>query len=266
MAVDSSISIIFVNYRSAGRLAAALESLFRIEGDRPDIEVIVVNNDREESLVLRGLRKTYRFLLLENEQNLGFGQAANIGACEARGGIIGFLNPDTVWQKKSLEEAGRIFGKNQQVGVVGMSLIGSDGRPEAWSFGKEPALRRVFCNNLWPFRKNPSREKTGLLAVDWVSGGALFIRKNIFSDLGGFDGDFFLYFEDADLCRRVRETGYGVGLSLELLVVHHGGTSQTSFREQKRFFYASQDRYFRKHRPRWEFFLLKALRFLRYGM
>lgn len=260
------ISLIFVNYRSSGSLARALESIRSIENGASDFEIIVVNNDRNERAVLEGLEKSFRFSLIGNEQNGGFAQGANIGAKAARGSILGFLNPDIAWQEKCLSGIGRMFENDARIGISGMRLLRPDGQPEAWSYGSEPDIWGVLRNNLFSFLNDPPRESTPHPIVDWVSGGALFIRSDLFRDLSGFDERFFLYFEDADLCRRARNSGYRVSLASSFPLIHYGGKSQLSILSQKRFFYASQSAYFKKHRPRFEYFLLRFLRFLRHRM
>jgi hypothetical protein len=261
--IRPDISLIFVNYRSAGCLERALRSLLSFEGDAP--EIIIVNNDKEESAALGELQKTYGFSLIENEKNGGFGQGANIGAASSSGRILGFLNPDIAWQKRCLGEIEDAFRNDERIGIAGMQLFSPDGEPEAWSNGREPSLWRILRNNLLPFRKKTSGRIALPVPTDWVSGGALFIRKGIFQDLGGFDERFFLYFEDADLCRRVRKSGHGVFLLPAFPLVHYGGKSQPSLAFQKKQFYASQETYFKKHRPRSEYFFLRLFRFLRHG-
>ena len=82
-----------------------------------------------------------------------------------------------------------------------------------------------------------------------MSGAALFVRKESFEAAGGFDERFFLYFEDMDLCSRVRSMGQRVAFYPEVVIRHLGGASSTSGHLQKREFYRSQRLYFEKHRP-----------------
>ncbi len=97
--------------------------------------------------------------------------------------------------------------------------------------------------------------------VDWVSGCALFIRQDLFSRLGGFDEDFFLYFEDVDLCHRAKNLGYEIIVTEKMRLTHLGGRSLKQSAARKRHYYRSQDIYFKKCRPKLEGFFLKLLRF-----
>ncbi len=255
-------SIVIVNYKSAARLARLLASLPARNGE---YSVIVANNDPSESRVLGQLSSAFPFTLIETGANRGFAAGANVGALAATGDIIGFINPDMLWDGVSFEAIRSAFESDGETGIIGLGLTDPNGRPEDWSFGHDPSLTELIKNNILRNRQTNQPEKKSLL-TDWVSGGALFIRKDLFQKLGGFDEDFFLYFEDADLCRRARLLGTKVRIAPHLPIIHLGGQSQESQALQKRYFYTSQSAYFRKHRPRAEYYMLRFLRFLRYGL
>jgi hypothetical protein len=252
------ISLIFVNYRSVRYLAKALESLFSFERDRDLFEVIVVNNDTSESKDLAILRQSFPFLLLESGSNTGFGSGNNRGAGSARGNILGFINPDVLWTGTYLRSIQHLFFQEKKIGVLGMALLTEDNHPEVWSVGMAPSIFRLVQNNLFP-SSQAFWKKAGLSFPDWVSGGALFIRTEIFSEIGGFDERFFLYFEDVDLCSAVRKRGFSVAYNPTFSLIHLGGKSKHSQALQKQHFYASQRKYFDKRRPGWESKLLSVL-------
>lgn len=260
MNVSPNISIIFVNYRSAVYLQKALMSLFHFEQDTDFFEVIVVNNDPTENTVLRALQKEYPFLLIESGANLGFGRASNLGATKARGAILTFINPDVVWLKRCTEEIALIFDNNQTIGVVGMALLTEDQKPEPWSAGRAPSIGRLLLNNIMGDRQC-LRAYRSLTPVDWVSGGGLSVRKDLFSVIGGFDERFFLYFEDVDLCTEVRQRGFSVVRHPDIPLLHFGGKSKYSTYLQKKHFYTSQKQYFNKWRPFWERRMLSWFQF-----
>lgn len=252
------ISLIFVNYGSVEYLTNALKSLFACEKNTDFFEVIVVNNDASESQALVNLQKTLLFQLVESGENIGFGRGNNLGAKMARGEILGFINPDVIWEKECLPEIERAFTSDTKLGVLGMALLDKDKKPEAWSFGKESNLANLFYNNLFPLWRALGKGKEVSLQ-DWVSGGAMFIRKELFSAIGGFDERFFLYFEDVDLCAQARRRGFLVKRYAYLPLVHLGGKSQISTRLQKKYFLESQKKYFAKHRPKWESLVINFL-------
>jgi GT2 family glycosyltransferase len=258
MSANPQISLIFVNYRSMEYLTNALKSLFAREKETDFFEVIVANNDISENEALVNLQKTFPFQLVESGDNIGFGRGNNLGAKRAQGKILGFVNPDIVWTNECLEKIASAFDSDQKLGVLGMALLDKNKKPEAWSFDKEPSLTNLFYNNLFPLRQAlGKKEKISL--HDWVSGGALFIRTDLFFAIGGFDEQFFLYFEDVDLCGEVRKRGFSVKQDVSLSLVHLGGKSHLSTRDQKKYFLESQKKYFAKHRPRWESLALNYL-------
>lgn len=258
MTASPHISLIFVNYRSAGYLAQALESLLACERRTNFWEVIVVNNDVSESDALRELKKIFPFLIIESGENIGFGRGNNLGAKSARGKILGFINPDVLWTGAHLDKIARTFSLDQTLGVLGMALLGADKKPEPWSAGKWPSLVNLFCNNFFHMRQLWEKGKN-VSSSDWVSGGALFIRATLFSAIGGFDEQFFLYFEDVDLCVSARQHGFSVARYSTFPLIHLGGQSQYSTQIQKKHFLESQKKYFAKRRPRWESGVLTCL-------
>lgn len=259
MNASPHISLIFVNYRSSQLLFNALTSLFSFEQESDLFEVIVVNNDISESQELQELKRIFPFLLIESGENIGFGRGNNLGAERARGKILGFINPDVLWVGPLLHKMTRFFNEKPAIGVLGMALLSEDKSPEPWSAGPEPSLANLFRNNLF-HSKYAAWKEPGLSFPDWVSGGALYIRTELFSAIGGFDERFFLYFEDVDLCTEARKRGFSIARHASFPLIHLGGKSQLSPLLQKKHFYDSQKGYFGKHRPGWE---KKALAFLR---
>lgn len=255
------ISLIFVNYRSACYLTKALESLFSIETEEGLFEIIVVNNDSSENELLLELNQKFSFLLIQNNKNNGFGSGNNSGVKQAQGNILGFINPDVIWTGECLRQIGQLFNEKKGMGILGMTMLDEEGKEEKWSAGKSPSLSRLFQNNIFPRKYSPAKDRK-ISFFDWVSGGALFIQKNTFSLVGGFDEQFFLYFEDVDLCKRVQAQGLSILRHVNLSLIHLGGQSKRSTHLQKQQFYASQKKYFKKHRPIWENKTLSLLHLL----
>lgn len=260
MDTDPRLSLVFVNFRSAKRLALALASLFEKEGSAPSFEVIVVNHDETEEAELGLLEKQYPFTLTHAE-NKGFGAGANLGARMARGALLGFLNPDVLWRAPFLGRVVSALERDSRK-IVGITLVGQEGKIEPWGEGKAPTLLELCRNNLSPLR---TRRLLAPADLDWVSGAALFVSQETFQSVGGFDEAFFLYFEDVDLCVRAKQEGVLISRDKESRLFHQGGASFVSRSEQKQFFRRSQEQYFTKHRPHFEVRLLRALHaFLRF--
>ena len=99
------------------------------------------------------------------------------------------------------------FSKNQQLSALGARLIEEGGGLQEWSAGREITLMDIILNNLGFWRSRKIWESPTAQEAAWVSGAAMLIKKEDFLAIGGFDEKFFLYFEDIDLCRRLRDKG-----------------------------------------------------------
>ena len=261
MASSPYFSLIFVNYQSVWTLSLALKSLFSLEKERTLFEVIVVNNDARERAALEEMARLLPFRLIENDANHGFGQGANKAAQEATGTILGFLNPDILWQETSLSRLKGFFLGQATPTLLGLRLLDEDGKEEAWSAGKSPRLASLLWNNIFHRFLPQSPSFDGL---EWVSGCGLFVPKDVFLSVGGFDEAFFLYFEDVDLCLRAKGHGVSIVRDPRFTLMHRGGKSFSTHSSQKKRFYNSQETFFKKHRPSSESFVLHLLhRFFR---
>lgn len=257
---NPKISLVYVNFRSVRPLRKSLESVWRNRELRKNIEIVVANNDHSESWALRALKRRFPIRIIDLPGNLGFGHAANEAVSIVRSPYVGFLNPDTEFFSGNIADIPKIFEKYHDIGVLGARLLSHTGESEPWSSGRAVSLWQIFRNNmgipsgkaLWESRK-PVR-------AGFVSGAALFTRSELFRKLQGFDERFFLYFEDADLCLRVWESGYRVFLFPKLTFFHEGGVSHATERSKKEAFYDSQERYFRKNRPIWESWILSIMK------
>lgn len=247
------ISIIIVNYNSLDYLKKCLQSI-RKTPELHDYEIIVVNNDPSP---LKIDISEIPLRLIEINRNIGFGPACNIGAKSALGDILCFLNPDTQIISLATDTLTEIFNSNPFLGIIGPRILAGNDTDQPWSFGEEISLGNILKNNLIGEKKF---DKKLNFETDWVSGAALFIRKEVLDTLGGFDPDFFMYFEDIDLCKRARLKSYKIFVSDKIVIRHRGGASFNGDSLQKNHYYKSQDLYFKKYGG---FITPYLLRFLR---
>ncbi|MFA5961407.1 MAG: glycosyltransferase family 2 protein [Parcubacteria group bacterium] len=254
------LSIIIVNYKSRAYLEKCLISIFAKIDAGIDFEVIVVNNDAEQEIV--ALTEAFpKVRVMQNQKNSGFGSANNFGAKEAKGEVLFFLNPDTEVSSGKISSVLEEFSKDVDLGILGAKLINPDSTVQKWIAGGEVSLWRIIGNNFCMIRDKKYWQSSEETSVAWVAGTAMFARKKLFLELGGFDEQFFMYFEDTDLCRRMRLFGKNVLYFPAFSVLHHGGKSFSEKNKQKKAYYLSQERYFKKHRGNFEFLLLRFLRF-----
>lgn len=179
--------------------------------------------------------------------NCGFAKAANLGAKKARGEYLLFLNPDTQVKRGDFKELINYLDSNPKVGIVGLKMILEDGSLQPHSFGNKFSMLRSILTKLSIFNFQFS------ISPDWVSGGAMVVRKNLFDELDGFDEQFFMYFEDQDLCLRAKKLGYKVELWKSIEIVHFGGkplggkTQVSNRKRQLKMYYESQGKFIKKH-------------------
>lgn len=211
------LDIVIVTYRSAAHLAACLAPL------PAEARVIVVENasgdDAPELAAAAGAH------VIRNDANLGFGAAANQGAAVGSADLILFLNPDAVVARTDLELLVKTLEADPGLAAVGPRLVYPDGTEQQpwWPF---PSAAGTWAEAFGLHRLRhsaPSGDEPG-----FVVGACLLVRRAAFTSLGGFDPRFWLYGEEADLCRRLWDAGWRVRLVPEAFATHIGGASGAS--------------------------------------
>jgi len=235
------ITIQIVNFRSREYLPACLFSVRENLPNEVASEILVINNDPEP------LDDDFSESVLENGENIGFGRAHNLGCEKASGEYMLFLNPDTRILPGALAAMFELFAEDEKLGVVGPMLLDSTGNIQPECFGGRKTPVSTIREKFFLRRKSRFPREGELLEVDWVSGGALMVRRNVFEQAGKFDENYFMYFEDVDLCLQVKKLGYKIAVNPLAKIFHEGGKSFESEREKKKLYYASQDYYLRKN-------------------
>lgn len=226
------LSIIIVNYKSEKYLAKCVSSIKeKILG--VDYEIIVVNNDDLD------IKCPGEIKLINTGKNIGFGAACNAGAKIAQGEILCFLNPDTEIISENIGELLKKLEDNKKIAVIGPKLVMENGKIQWWCAGKEFTFWRLIKNNIGLIDSKKIWESEKEISADWVSGAALFMKREVFEKVGGFDEDFFMYFEDENLCRRIKKLGYEVLYCPEFSILHLCGKSRSSILKQKMQFFKS---------------------------
>ncbi|MCK5080821.1 MAG: glycosyltransferase family 2 protein [Candidatus Moranbacteria bacterium] len=248
------ISIIFINFNSQVLLEKCLKSIERKIKDKTSlkkIEVIVVNNEEK----VLALKKTFnlKIKIIENKKNLGFGKACNIGAQRAQGKYLFFLNPDTELLTDNFSIITDQFQKNPRIGIIGTKVIEKNKNlPQPWTCGKKTSLLRILFKN----SVNKPWNKKKPVIVDWVSGTSFFIKKASFQKLNGFDENFFMYFEDQDLCLRLQKINEVCLFFPYFSVLHYDGKSWNNNIKKKSNYYQSQNYFFKKHHSQLHYLIL----------
>lgn len=230
------VSIIIVSWKVKDQLRNCLESIIRQKSSNDlDIETIIVDNASNDGTA-QMIKNDFQFAtLIENLENKGFAKASNQGAKKAQGKYLLFLNPDTELTNDSLAGVISFMEEQPFVGAVGPKLINPDGSfqpscrrfPTVFSMSMIlTKLHRLFPNSL-PLRRyfmTAFKHET-LREVDQLMGSALCVRKEAFEKLGGFDEKFFIWFEEVDLCKRLKNAGYIIFFAPWARVIHLKGRS-----------------------------------------
>lgn len=240
-----TLTVQIVNYNSRGLLKNCLSSIMAEPLQSVKLQIILINNDKEP---LAGFGAGQDFgteqEILEVGENLGFAKAHNLGFQKAKGEVIFFLNPDTEITPHSIEILANIFKPDSDIGIAGPLLVGKSGGVEEEHCGARKTLSSIVWSKL--ASKKCSKE-TEIFETDWVSGGAMLVKRELFSELGGFDEKFFMYYEDVDFCLRARKRNIKVVVDPRARVFHESGKSHQNSKAKKKHYYASQDYYFRKN-------------------
>ena len=256
------VSVVIVSYNTCRILDECIASIKK--ETTVSYEVIVVDNaSRDDSC--RMLREKYpEVLLIENNENAGFARANNQGFAIARGKYFFMLNSDTVILDRAIDKLVDFMEKNLDAGICGPRNTGRDGEiqhncdhfPSFWnSFCSYANLMNRFPN-VKMFRRSRLQywDYGDTRDVEKIMGCSLLIRAELYKLLGGLDNNYFMYFEEADLCFRTIRSGCRIVYVPSALIIHYGGES--SQMQTKRsvisktvysYFLASQYYFYRKN-------------------
>ncbi|MBC8322721.1 MAG: glycosyltransferase [Candidatus Marinimicrobia bacterium] len=235
--MSPKVSVLIVSYNVKEYVDHAIDSLMRSSVD--NLDIVVVDNNSFDSTVDH-LNKSYPDVtVIANKENVGFGKAVNQATSVAKGDYFLILNPDTVVQENTIDILLHYMELNEKVGMVGPKILNSDGTLQAACKRSFPSLNvavpkllgldKLFPKSKWAGKYNLSYlDPDQVSPVDAISGSCMFIRKELFQDLNGFDEHFFMFGEDLDLCYRTWEKGYEVHYVPKTQIVHYQGESVKS--------------------------------------
>lgn len=197
-----------------------------------DYEVIVVDNnssDAEKNLLNSAFSSLNRVKTLLLNSNYGYGSGNNYGFDNSRGEIIFLLNPDTIITQEVFNDVNRIFENYPEVSVIGPKIV-NESKIQEKSLGMYPSIIVEFFNlfSLSSFIENICFErkikKTNdkFIEVDPVTGAAMFVRRKVYEKVNGFDTNFFMYSEEIDLCKRIKEAGGRIIYNPSIELTHKG--------------------------------------------
>src|SRR5882672_7085955 len=209
------VSAVVVNYNAGGHLLDCVRSL---KADGVD-EIVVVDNASTDGSTEAVARAEPAVIVHTTGGNLGFGAGANRGAAVATGDVLLVMNPDTVAEPGMVKVLVEALERDPGIGIVGPRVENPDGTtyPSSRTFPVlGDALGHAFLGFVAPSNRFSRRYKlldwdhSAARDVDWVSGTAMIVRREVWDALDGFDEGYFMYVEDVDLCWRSWRAGWRV--------------------------------------------------------
>jgi N-acetylglucosaminyl-diphospho-decaprenol L-rhamnosyltransferase len=225
------ISVVVVNYNT-GHLLGELFAALEVSRGALKLQVIVIDNASRDASVDILRTKYPNVELIENRTNVGFGRANNQALPCIRGRYVLLLNTDAFMAPDTLQTTLDFMDAHPRCGVLGVKLVGRDGAlqpscryfPTPWNvFLASTGLKRFFPGAR--LVDDMSWDHASLRECDWVPGCYYLVRREVIDRVGLFDPRYFLYYEEVDHCRRVRQAGWSVIYYPFTQVVHLGGES-----------------------------------------
>lgn len=240
------VSVIIVSYNTREMTLDCLRAaMLALDGIRA--EVIVVDNASKDGSV-GAIRTSYpEVRVILNETNSGFGSANNQGMKVAKGETFLLLNSDAFPRSDAIRLLWDFLAGNPKAGTVGPRLLNADGTLQV-SCHPFPSPGHAWLENLGLSRGYSRWPHDVLRRVDFVIGACMLVRRAVFEEIGGFDERFFMYAEEADWQRRMRDKGWETVFVPSACVTHLGGASGAAEKTAiNRHFFDSLDMYQRKH-------------------
>lgn len=250
-------SFIIVTYNSAGTIEPCLESI--AARTAAPHEVVIVDNSPDNLTMLAvdhflASHPGYPLRAVKTEENIGFGRACNRGARLATGDYLFFLNPDTQLCNDAAAHLANCFIQHPSTLAAGPAILNDAGNVTL-TCRNLPTLGRIILDAtgldqwLGAYRLTRFRHTTPL-QVEQIIGAAMLIPRPVYESFNGMDERFFIYFEEVDLCKRLRDSGGEIWFWPEAQVQHLAGSSCEAVSVHARTIYILRDsrrKYFEKH-------------------
>lgn len=268
------LSIIIINYNLSAEIEECIKSVQPVLQNIENFEweiIIVDNNSPDKKLTEienKFKQNNIRFYYLS--ENVGFGKGCNYGFSKASGEFICFLNPDTIITQNIFSPVLDLLKSDTSIGIVGPKQQIKNPFFD-FSAGFSPNIifeifnlfgAGIFIEGFLVFCLTKIK-KNRLINVNWILGACIFIKSELFKKIDGFDKDYFMFFEELDLCKRVSNKGYKIVYYPEQSIHHIGSVSgKKDYRLYTIRTYSSKKIYISKHKKGLTGFVLKSLLFL----
>ncbi|HYE60325.1 MAG TPA: glycosyltransferase family 2 protein [Candidatus Kapabacteria bacterium] len=252
------LSLIVVNWNTVDLLRQTLRSVVST-GITDSYELIVIDNHSADESVDMVRNEFPEVTLIVNSENRGFSKANNQGMAIAKGEYLCLLNSDTIVKEGAIQTLVHYLDTHPDVMMVGPRLLNADGSFQHSCRRRLPTPTNSFYHlfgfaALFPNHKKITAYKqyaedpnsTG--SVEAISGAAMMFRRHVYETIGGLDEQFFMYGEDLDFCKRVKDKGWKTVYVADAVIVHlNGGSSKKRRRASIMNFYDAMWLYYKKH-------------------
>jgi GT2 family glycosyltransferase len=214
-----------------------------------EAEIIVVDNNSEDGSCKMVKTLFPEVKLIENKENHGFSKGNNIGVAEAKGEYLCILNPDTVVAEDTFLKLLEFSEKKDKLGIVGCKLINGRGDFLPESKRNIPYVKAAFKKILGDtddYYANNLEEKS-IGKVDILVGAFMFLKKQTYNKIKGFDEDYFMYGEDIDISYKALKHGFVNYYFGNTTVIHYKGESTLRDKNYARRFYGAMQIFYKKH-------------------
>jgi GT2 family glycosyltransferase len=266
------VAVITVNFNSSSHTIACVESIQAFTNTRLDVKIVVIDNNSSDDDFeqLKSLRNAPRVMLHRSPQNIGFASANMLALQFVLPEYVFFLNNDCTLKNDAASILVSFMQKHAACSMCCGLLTDEHGYPvKSWDYFPD-VLPKIFGKALYRLTRlghyrNPKVAPCGPQKVEVISGSQMFIRMSVFSDIGGFDTNFFLYCEEEDLAARIARRKGEVWIVPEARVHHIGGASTRRSLEIRREFLISLLYFYRKNYGFLASLSIRIIYFLRYA-
>ncbi len=255
MSITPKLSIIYVYYNTPDELKKSFNSLKNAAGE-VSYEVIIIDNNSFRSIP-SSVITSRKVTIVRNSSNRGYGSALNQGAKKSLGSTLLFVNPDTIFKTNSVKTLYNTLLKDKKIGICGPQLLSED-EMNTQNISAFPSflnslvvysfLRFLpFFHRYYDQYHLMNLDRDVKQKVDVIGGACMMIKKSLFDKVGNFDERFFMYFEESDICHRVRSAGYYNMYIPQAKVIHLIGRSELNKEKIEEYFEESRYKYFKKY-------------------
>jgi hypothetical protein len=256
------VSIVIVSYNTKDLIINCIRSIYD-HTHGIDFEIIVVDNASSDGSV-NSIKKVFAdVIIIDSEKNIGFGRASNLGAKLANGKYLFFLNPDCILIENAIKKMFDFFETHNKphnmIGAVGCILLDANHKLNS-SYHRFPTpcdeistrlivlFNKIFRTNFTTIKNiNYNLDRGG--EVDFITGADLFISKEVFHLLNGFDPSFFMYFEETDLQKRMSKISLKRIILNDVSIIHLEGKATPKKLSSNAIYIDSELKYMKKHFP-----------------